>query len=188
MNRNFLYVIAGLVLGVILGIASFYSFPDRATAFEVAKYMSLVSSIFLKLIKMIIGPLVLSTLVVGIGHMGDAATVSAEAFSITFDHAGSFAIKRRLLPLVLRAEAPPAPLFGLWLRLGDAMARNGLRGGPARSFTPHMTLLYDLRHIETCAVEPVSWIVRELVLVHSRHGETRHIWLGRWPLHESRAA
>jgi Na+/H+-dicarboxylate symporter len=37
--------------------------------------MSLVSAIFLKLIKMIIGPLVLSTLVVGIGHMGDAATV-----------------------------------------------------------------------------------------------------------------
>jgi Na+/H+-dicarboxylate symporter len=75
VNRNFLYVMVGLVLGVVLGIASFYSFPDRATAFEVAKYMSLVSSIFLKLIKMIIGPLVLSTLVVGIGHMGDAATV-----------------------------------------------------------------------------------------------------------------
>ena len=37
--------------------------------------MSLVSAVFLKLIKMIIGPLVLSTLVVGIGHMGDAATV-----------------------------------------------------------------------------------------------------------------
>ena len=54
---------------------SYYSFPDKATAADVAKYMSLVSSIFLKLIKMIIGPLVLSTLVVGIGHMGDAATV-----------------------------------------------------------------------------------------------------------------
>jgi Na+/H+-dicarboxylate symporter len=37
--------------------------------------MSLVSAVFLKLIKMIIGPLVLSTLIVGIGHMGDAATV-----------------------------------------------------------------------------------------------------------------
>ena len=75
VNRNFIYVMIGLVLGVILGTASYYSFPDRATAAEVAKYMSLVSSIFLKLIKMIIGPLVLSTLVVGIGHMGDAATV-----------------------------------------------------------------------------------------------------------------
>src|SRR5579871_4323201 len=75
MNRNFIYVMAGLVLGIVLGTACFYSFPDKATAAEVAKYMSLVSSVFLKLIKMIIGPLVLSTLVVGIGHMGDAATV-----------------------------------------------------------------------------------------------------------------
>ncbi len=75
MNRNFFYVMAGLVLGVALGTASYYSFPDKATAAEVAKYMSLVSAVFLKLIKMIIGPLVLSTLVVGIGHMGDAATV-----------------------------------------------------------------------------------------------------------------
>jgi Na+/H+-dicarboxylate symporter len=74
-NRNFIYVMIGLVLGVALGTASYYSFPDKATAADVAKYMSLVSAIFLKLIKMIIGPLVLSTLVVGIGHMGDAATV-----------------------------------------------------------------------------------------------------------------
>ena len=75
MNRNFIYVMAGLVLGIVLGVASYYSFPDKATAADVAKYMSLVSAIFLKLIKMIIGPLVLSTLVVGIGHMGDASTV-----------------------------------------------------------------------------------------------------------------
>ncbi len=65
----------GLLLGIVLGIASYYSFPDKATAVDIAKYMSLISVVFLKLIKMIIGPLVLSTLVVGIGHMGDAATV-----------------------------------------------------------------------------------------------------------------
>ncbi len=75
MNKNFYYVMIGLLLGIALGTASFYSFPDKATALEVAKYMSLISAIFLKLIKMIIGPLVLSTLIVGIGHMGDAATV-----------------------------------------------------------------------------------------------------------------
>lgn len=75
MNRKFLYVMVGLILGIALGTAAFHSFPDRGTAADIAKYMSLISSIFLKLIKMIIGPLVLSTLVVGIGHMGDAATV-----------------------------------------------------------------------------------------------------------------
>ena len=75
MNRNFIYVMVGLVLGVALGVMCFYAFPDKATAANVAKYMSLISAVFLKLIKMIIGPLVLSTLIVGIGHMGDAATV-----------------------------------------------------------------------------------------------------------------
>jgi Na+/H+-dicarboxylate symporter len=75
VNRNFFYVMVGLILGIALGTAAFYSFPDRGTAADIAKYMSLISAIFLKLIKMIIGPLVLSTLVVGIGHMGDAATV-----------------------------------------------------------------------------------------------------------------
>jgi Na+/H+-dicarboxylate symporter len=65
----------GLILGIALGTACFYSFPDRASATIVAGYMSLISAVFLHLIKMIIGPLVLSTLVVGIGHMGDAATV-----------------------------------------------------------------------------------------------------------------
>src|ERR1700756_757788 len=75
MNRNFIYVMIGLVLGVCFGLAAFYSFPDKGTASEVAKYMSLISTIFLRLIKMIIGPLVFSTLIVGIGHMGDAATV-----------------------------------------------------------------------------------------------------------------
>ena len=75
MNKNFVIVIIALLLGVALGTASYYSFPDKATAADVAKDMSLVSAVFLKLIKMIIGPLVLSTLIVGIGHMGDAATV-----------------------------------------------------------------------------------------------------------------
>src|ERR1700742_1179724 len=75
LNKNFIYVMIGLVLGIALGTACYYSLPDKATAADVAKYMALVSGIFLKLIKMIIGPLVLSTLIVGIGHMGDAATV-----------------------------------------------------------------------------------------------------------------
>ena len=48
---------------------------DATQAAEIAKNMSLVAAVFLKLIKMIIGPLVLSTLIVGIGHMGDAASV-----------------------------------------------------------------------------------------------------------------
>ena len=75
MNRNFILVMIGLVLGVVLGTAIYYTFPDKQTTADAAKYISLVSGVFLKLIKMIIGPLVMSTLIVGIGHMGDAAAV-----------------------------------------------------------------------------------------------------------------
>lgn len=75
MNKNFIYVMIGLILGIAIGVACFYSFPDKHTASSIAEYMSLVSAIFLRLIKMIIGPLVLTTLIVGIGHMGDASTL-----------------------------------------------------------------------------------------------------------------
>ena len=42
---------------------------------QIAGYISLITDVFLRLIKMIIAPLVFSTLVVGIAHMGDAAAV-----------------------------------------------------------------------------------------------------------------
>jgi Na+/H+-dicarboxylate symporter len=42
--------------------------PDRKTAKSIADYISLLTDIFLRLIKMIIAPLVFSTLVVGVAH------------------------------------------------------------------------------------------------------------------------
>ncbi len=50
-------------------------FSDPATHKLFAGYVSIGSMIFLRLIKMIIAPLVFSTLVVGIGHMSDAGAV-----------------------------------------------------------------------------------------------------------------
>ncbi len=68
-------IFVGMGLGIVLGYMVFVSFPDRKTAAEIASYISLASDIFLRLIKMLIGPLVFSTLVVGIAHMGSAASV-----------------------------------------------------------------------------------------------------------------
>src|SRR5947207_9151396 len=53
----------------------FVSYPDKKTATQIAGYISILADVFLRLIKMLIGPLVFSTLVVGIAHMGDAASV-----------------------------------------------------------------------------------------------------------------
>src|SRR5690349_14010024 len=69
------WILAGLVLGIIAGYMIFVSYPDKAAAAQIAGYISIMSDVFLRLIKMLIGPLVFSTLVVGIAHMGDASNV-----------------------------------------------------------------------------------------------------------------
>ncbi|WP_416051920.1 dicarboxylate/amino acid:cation symporter [Cupriavidus basilensis] len=69
------YIVIAMILGVIVGYSCNKAFPDPGTAKEIAGYISIFTDVFLRLIKMIIAPLVFSTLVVGIAHMGDASTV-----------------------------------------------------------------------------------------------------------------
>jgi len=68
-------ILIAMVLGVIVGYMIFSEFPDKKAAAQIAGYISIISDVFLRLIKMLIGPLVFSTLVVGIAHMGDASSV-----------------------------------------------------------------------------------------------------------------
>ena len=65
-----MYIMVGLVLGIACGYVLNAFLPDPQTAARVAGYVSLLSDIFLRLIKMIIGPLVFCTLVAGIAKMG----------------------------------------------------------------------------------------------------------------------
>ncbi|HXE37887.1 MAG TPA: dicarboxylate/amino acid:cation symporter, partial [Azonexus sp.] len=68
-------ILVAMVIGIVIGYMIFISYPDKKSATQVAGYISIFSDVFLRLIKMLIGPLVFSTLVVGIAHMGDAASV-----------------------------------------------------------------------------------------------------------------
>lgn len=75
-NRLTAYILAGMVLGVISGfVANMWVGSDKVLAKDVAGYFHLLADIFLHLIKMIIAPLVFSTLVAGIAHMGDSAAL-----------------------------------------------------------------------------------------------------------------
>ena len=74
-QRMTTYIVVALVLGIVVGTLLNKTLADSATATAVAGYISVFSDIFLRLIKMIIAPLVFSTLVVGIAHMGDAETI-----------------------------------------------------------------------------------------------------------------
>jgi Na+/H+-dicarboxylate symporter len=66
------WILAAMVLGIVIGYVIFTQVPDKKAAVQIAGYVSIVSDIFLRLIKMLIAPLVFSTLVVGVAHMGDA--------------------------------------------------------------------------------------------------------------------
>jgi Na+/H+-dicarboxylate symporter len=70
MQRNLtLYVLIAMIAGIGVGYLLHQQQPSSAWP-EIAANLKLVTDIFLRLIKMIIAPLVLSTLVVGIAHMG----------------------------------------------------------------------------------------------------------------------
>src|SRR5262245_18487055 len=68
-------ILIGMVRGILVGRACNTLWPDPKTAKTIADYISLFTDIFLRLIKMIIAPLVFSTLVVGVAHMGDTKAV-----------------------------------------------------------------------------------------------------------------
>jgi len=71
-NRLTVYILVGLVLGIAVGYVANGSLANPA---GFADTMALITTLFLRLIKMIIAPLVFSTLVVGIAKMGDAKEV-----------------------------------------------------------------------------------------------------------------
>jgi Na+/H+-dicarboxylate symporter len=70
-----LIILVAMVLGILVGYACHILWPDPKTAKTIADYISLFTEIFLRLIKMIIAPLVFSTLVVGVAHMGDTKAI-----------------------------------------------------------------------------------------------------------------
>lgn len=113
-----------------------------------------------------------------------AATVTAPPFEVMFDFTESFSTRQTNLPLVLRASTGVDRLMGFQQKLGDALKRVGLGRHVRSQFTPHVTLLYDMKSVSREPVEPVGWTADEFVLVHSLYGETRHVPLGRWPLHD----
>ncbi|GAA3886145.1 dicarboxylate/amino acid:cation symporter [Sphingomonas limnosediminicola] len=74
------FILLALVLGIIAGWATNAAIDDGTPASaerlrSIADYLSIVTALFLRLIKMIIAPLVFSTLVAGIAHMGDVAAL-----------------------------------------------------------------------------------------------------------------
>ena len=66
-----LYILIAMVLGAAVGYGLHETVADKTISADIAAHISIVTDVFLRLIKMIISLLVFSTLTVGIAHMGD---------------------------------------------------------------------------------------------------------------------
>jgi len=73
-NRLTLYILISMVLGIIVG---YFIHQNASPAFikDFGPKIKLLTTIFLRLVQMIIAPLVFATLVVGIAKLGDLKTV-----------------------------------------------------------------------------------------------------------------
>ncbi len=71
-NRLTTWILVALALGIVVG---YILNTTMASTAPYSEAMTLITTMFLRLIKMIIAPLVFSTLVVGIARMGDAGEV-----------------------------------------------------------------------------------------------------------------
>jgi RNA 2',3'-cyclic 3'-phosphodiesterase len=110
-----------------------------------------------------------------------AAEVRMKPFEVSFDRTSSFRGKPDNHPFVLLGDNGLSRLRSFRQTLGAAMMRSGLRQLVNTDFTPHVTLLYDMRNVEEQPIEPIFWTVSEFLLIHSMRG---HAHLARWPLRD----
>ena len=106
-------------------------------------------------------------------------SLAADAFDVVFDCALSYPSGGTY---VLSGTEGMRQLTAFRELLGEAMHGQGLR--VKRSFTPHMTLMYDTHPVAEHAIEPVRWVAHEFVLIRSHKGLGKYDLMGSWSLQE----
>jgi 2'-5' RNA ligase len=108
-----------------------------------------------------------------------AATVRARPFDLVLDRLGSF---RRARVAWAGCQAPDSALLQLAAALAQAL-RNEAFVLEARPFSPHLTLVRDLRDaLRDDAMIPVGWRAQSLALVESDRRSGGYRTLEQWPL------
>lgn len=119
-------ILAGMLLGILVGyLFRQYAGEDTAAIKSFADGMSILTDIFLRLIKMIIAPLVVSTLVVGIAKMGDAKSVGRIGGKTMAWFIGASLVSLTLGLIMVNLLKPGVALN---LPLPDLHADSGIKG------------------------------------------------------------
>jgi Na+/H+-dicarboxylate symporter len=155
MSRRFtLYILIGMILGIVVGYICNESL-DADDAKTVAGYFSILTDIFLRLIKMIIAPLVFSTLVVGIVHVGDTASLSRIGFLTIAWFLAASAVSLLLGVLMVQWLEPGV---GLGLPLPEAGASVVVKAG-ALTLKDFITHVFPKSFFEAMATNEILQIV-----------------------------
>jgi len=149
------WIFIGMVLGILVGTLCHELLPTPEMARTTAGYIALFTEVFLRLIKMIIAPLVFSTLVVGIAHMGDTASIGRIGAK-TMAWFISASLTSLLLGLVMVNLLRPGEALNL--PLPDASASTNLKVA-SLSFKEFVTHLVPRSAFEAMANNEILQIV-----------------------------
>src|SRR3982750_4818417 len=153
------FILMALVLGIIAGWATNYAIDDGTPASaerlkSIADYLSIVTALFLRLIKMIIAPLVFSTLVAGIAHMGDVASLGRVGLRSILWFIGATFVSLTL-GLILVTLLHPG--VGLNLPIPPATAASGVQTTAfnLKDFTSHVIPASIFEAMSTNEILPI---------------------------------
>lgn len=136
-NRLTRNILVALVIGLVVGYVINQMVATPAAAKEIASYLGIITQIFLRLIKMIIAPLVLSTLIVGVAHMGAGGSIG-RTFARTMAWFITASVASLALGILMVNLLQPG--VGVGLALPDAAAETGLAKSAfdATTFFPNL--------------------------------------------------
>ena len=153
------FILFALLLGVIAGWAINASIDDGSPAAaaqlkEIAEYLSIVTALFLRLIKMIIAPLVFSTLVAGIAHMGDIAALGRVGLRSLIWFIGATFVSLSLGLILVNTLQPG---IGLSLPIPPATATSGVETAAfnLKDFVTHLVPASIFEAMSTNEILPI---------------------------------
>src|SRR5277367_2351371 len=132
-----IFVSIAMVLGVATGLG-LNQWLSAAGAKEAAGDLSIVTDLFLRLIKMVIAPLVFSTLVAGIAHMEDTAAVGRVGIKSLGWFFGAALVSLVIGMVMVQIVQPGAGVKMPHVAAAEAVSGVSTSGFTLKDFVAHM--------------------------------------------------